>query len=85
MPAVKLNIQKWGNSAAIRLPKTVLMQMNAKVGDVFDVTLSKGTAKLRIAKPRYRLADLLAECDPNAPPPVLDDWDRMEPVGGEVW
>ena len=35
-------------------------------------------------KPRYTLAELLAQCDPNAPAlPILAEWDRLPPVGLE--
>ena len=33
---------------------------------------------------KYKLAELLAECDPSAPPPRLDGWDEMVPVGKEI-
>ena len=82
---MKLNIQKWGNSAAIRLPSTLLAQLGAKVGDVFDVDASSNQVILRVAKPRYTLEELLAQCDPDAPPPDLKEWDAMKPAGQEVW
>lgn len=35
-------------------------------------------------KPKYKLADLLAQCDPNAPMPEdLVAWDRMPSLGTE--
>jgi len=83
--AMKLNIQKWGNSAAVRLPSVMLAQLGVKVGDAFDAKVSANAVTLRVAKPRYKLADLLAECDLNAPPPDLDWWDNAKPVGREFW
>jgi hypothetical protein len=33
----------------------------------------------------YNLADLVAQCDPNAPvPEFVIAWDRMTPVGKEI-
>lgn len=34
-------------------------------------------------KPRYTMEQLIAECDPGAPPPVLRDWEDMPAVGLE--
>jgi antitoxin component of MazEF toxin-antitoxin module len=79
---MKLNIQKWGNSAAVRLPSVMLAQLGVKVGDAFDVDLSGETAVLRVAKPCYKLADLLAEMPEGLP--RLEGWDDMPPAGREI-
>jgi hypothetical protein len=35
---------------------------------------------------KYVLAELIAQCDPKAPPPAdLALWDSAKPVGQEVW
>ena len=36
------------------------------------------------APEKYKLAELLAECDPSAPLPRVDGWDEMVPVGKEI-
>jgi antitoxin ChpS len=37
-------------------------------------------------KRRYVLSDLIAQCDPKAPPPAdLVQWESARPVGNEVW
>jgi len=82
---MQLHIQMWGNSAGIRLPKHLLEEVGAKVGECFDVTLADHSIVLRTARPQYTLADLLAECDLNAPAPDLGAWDNVQPVGQEVW
>ncbi|MEE4461179.1 PbsX family transcriptional regulator, partial [Azotobacter chroococcum] len=36
-------------------------------------------------KPHYKLADLMAQCDLNAPEPAeLAAWNSMQPVGREA-
>lgn len=78
---MKLIIKQWGNSAAIRLPTAILAQIGASIGDTVEVDPSA----FRIAKPHYKLVDLLAQCNKNAPPPTdMADWDVMPPVGKEV-
>ncbi len=79
---MRLNIQKWGNSAAVRLPASMLAQLDAHVGDAFVVDVSRGTATLRVAKPKYQLADLMAEMPDGLP--RVEGWDNMPAVGREV-
>lgn len=84
---MEVKIQQWGNSAAIRLPATVLKQMSLSSGDilVLDASAQVMTLKPAKAKLHYRLADLMANCDLNAPEPAeLADWDNMKPAGREA-
>lgn len=78
---MRLKIQKWGNSAAIRLPAKMLTEIGAVIGDTVEVD----PEAIRVAKPKYKLDDLLAMCNKNAP--VLTDmmsWESMSPVGTEI-
>jgi antitoxin ChpS len=78
---MKLNIQKWGNSAAIRLPATMLTQIGATIGDAIEVD----PQAFRVAKPKYKLADLLAQCNKNAQPPAdMATWESTSPIGAEI-
>jgi antitoxin component of MazEF toxin-antitoxin module len=79
---MKLNIQKWGNSAAVRLPSAMLAQMGVKIGDAFEVDVSAENALLHVAKPHYKLSDLLAEMPDGLP--RVEDWDAMPAVGKEI-
>ncbi len=49
---MNLTIQKWGNSAALRLPATLLAQLDVQIGDSFEADIAKGTLMLRPAKPK---------------------------------
>ena len=55
----KVAVAKWGNSAAIRLPKAVMMELGLKQGQVLEMTVADGKAVLE--KPRQRLAPTLEE------------------------
>lgn len=48
---MKLVIQKWGNSAALRLPAALLAQLGVQIGDAFEAELDKGALTLRPALP----------------------------------
>jgi antitoxin ChpS len=86
---MEVKIQQWGNSAAIRLPSTVLKQMSLVSGDVLllnvDPDAQAITLKPARAKRRYKLSDLMAQCDLTVPRPAeLGAWDAMPAVGREA-
>ncbi|GLH34278.1 PbsX family transcriptional regulator [Pseudomonas sp. BR1R-5] len=84
---MQIKIQQWGNSAAIRLPATVLKQMHLGVGSTLSLDTQGETMVLKPvrANPRYTLEELMAQCDLNAPEPEdMADWNAMRPVGREV-
>ncbi|WP_285348449.1 AbrB/MazE/SpoVT family DNA-binding domain-containing protein [Pseudomonas sp. ME-P-057] len=86
---MEVKIQQWGNSAAIRLPSTVLKQMSLVSGDVLLLNVDPDeqaiTLKPARAKPRYKLSELMAQCDLTVPGPVeLAAWNAMPAVGGEA-
>jgi antitoxin MazE len=61
---VKAKIQRWGNSLALRLPKSVAESMGVGEGSVVGLEERDGQLIVRPAH-RYRLAELLAEVRPG--------------------
>jgi len=60
---MELKIQHWGNSAAIRINRTLLKQINARVGEVLAVEVRNGGLFLKpVAEPQYSLDELLVSC-----------------------
>jgi antitoxin MazE len=54
-------IQKWGNSLALRLPKTLANETNITEGTRVELLLTKEGVLLKAKhKPHYRLSELLA-------------------------
>ncbi|AEI82204.1 PemI-like protein (plasmid) [Cupriavidus necator N-1] len=83
---MELSIQKWGNSAAVRLPTTLLEQLKVALGDKLSVDVRPDGVMLKPARHKYSLDELVAQCDPKAPTPRgLADWSGVKPVGREVW
>jgi antitoxin ChpS len=83
---MELSIQKWGNSAAVRLPSTLLSQLGVALGDRLNAEIQPEGLVLRPARKSYSLADLMAQCDLKAAPPAdVANWDAVQPVGQEVW
>ena len=53
-------IQKWGNSLAVRIPKTVAQDIRLKTGASVDLTVRDGKLLVEPATaPTYRLSQLL--------------------------
>lgn len=47
-------IQKWGNSAAVRLPKTVMETVSLKVNDGIEITVEQGNIIIRKSIGRHK-------------------------------
>jgi antitoxin MazE len=78
---------KWGNSLAVRIPKTVAEALKVGVGRHAEIAIENGALvlrpiKTRKRKPTYTLEDLLrGMTKENVPQEV--DW--CEPRGNEAW
>ncbi len=57
------SIAKWGNSAAIRLPKNILDALSLKIGDSVTIVQQGNTVVIEPCKPS--LDDLLAKVRPE--------------------
>lgn len=78
---MKIKIQRWGNRAAIRIPAPILSQIGATNGDTVEVD----PAAFKAGKPKFALAELLAQCNAEAiTPGNMTVWETMAPVGIEV-
>ncbi|MGO9512391.1 MAG: AbrB/MazE/SpoVT family DNA-binding domain-containing protein [Steroidobacteraceae bacterium] len=79
-------LRKYGNSTVLALPPAVLKELGLKAGQAMTLD-STSDGRITLApKRRPKLADLIAQCDPKAPPPAdLELWNRARPVGHEVW
>ena len=84
--AMEFAIQKWGNSAAIRLPAPLLTQLNLHLGDKVTAKLCNEGLMLIPIKKKYSLDELLAQCDIEADPPQdLSAWLDTPAMGDEIW
>lgn len=83
---MEIMLRKYGNSTVAVFPPPVLKDLGLSAGQ--SMTLNTTTdGKIVLARKRkYTLTDLLAQCNPKAPPPAdMGLWDTAKPVGQEVW
>lgn len=79
---MRVEIQKWGNSGAIRLPAAILKQVNVALGDQLDLRTEDGKIVLVPTPHEYRLEDLLAGVTKAN---LHEPMDLGGPVGREAW
>lgn len=80
---MKTRIQKWGNSLALRIPKTFAQEANLKENSQVEVSLTEGKVVVSpVSKSKLTLEKLLAGVTPaNIHPEV----DTGSPTGKEIW
>lgn len=75
-----------GGSVMMTIPKAVLDVLGLGVNDKVALHVDAGRLLVEARpRPKYSLAELLAQCDANAEPSdELRAWDAVEPVGREI-
>ena len=75
-------IAKWGNSLALRIPKSVADKVDLKEGSSVSVTVSDGNIVITPTAKKYTLDELL---EGTRPEDFGSEIDWGEPVGVEIW
>jgi antitoxin MazE len=74
-------VKKWGNSASIRIPSTVLKAAKIRIDDPVDIREERGRIVVAPLRPgSYDLADLVSRITPDN---LHDEVDFGAPVGKE--
>ena len=84
---MKTTIKKIGNSTGLILQSKPVRDLNQMQGPSLKLEHDKDGIPLTPIKPKYTLAELLAQCDLNSPSDasaILKDWENLEPVGKEI-
>jgi antitoxin MazE len=80
MPRVQ--VVKWGNSLAVRIPKAVAEQARLQEGDAISIKVLDGHVELRSAKSIPTLEELVAQITPEN---RHEETDWGPAVGKEIW
>lgn len=76
-------VRKWGNSLAVRIPRSVARDTHLMEGTAVVLTASRGKIVIEpYSQPRYSLAELLRGVAKRNLHPEID---TGEAVGREVW
>lgn len=80
---MKVQIQKWGNSLALRIPKSFAVESKVGQGSIVEVSLEKGKIVIvPVTEPEFILEDLLAKVTKRN---LHQEIDTGSAVGKEVW
>ena len=79
---MQVNIAKWGNSLALRLPRNVAQQTRLTEGATVSIEARDGQIVLTPVRKRFKLSELLAGM-PERNAAVEVDWGKQE--GDEHW
>jgi len=80
---MQTKIKKWGNSLALRIPKTFALNANLKEDKLVDISLDNESIIITpINNKKYSLNELLANIsDEN----LYNEFDTGAPVGKEIF
>lgn len=80
---MRLQVKKWGNSASVRIPASIMAAAALHIDQLVDIREDKGRILIEpVSTPVYDLDALLAQMTPDNFP---DDMDFGAPVGNEIW
>jgi len=80
---VRVKVQKWGNSIALRIPKSFANQTSIKLGSLVDLSIDGGKLIIQpVKQDEYDLKTLVSEVkETNLHREHLVD----KPTGKELW
>lgn len=80
---MKSRVQKWGNSLAVRIPKSFAVEAGLQADSAVELSLIEGALVVQPLRPQpLTLVELLRGItDENLP----GEWDTGPAIGKEVW
>ena len=80
---MKAQIKKWGNSLALRIPKSFALNANLRQDELVDISIDKERIIITpIGQKEYWLDELLAGVSEDN---LHGEFDTGVPVGKEIW
>lgn len=81
---MQTQVKKWGNSLALRVPKTFAEEMDIEADTAVEMTVVDGKLVITplVEPATFVLDDLLSRITPEN---LHHEVDTGEPVGNEVW
>ena len=80
---MKVQVQKWGNSLALRIPKSFAIESNIGQGSTVEVSLENGRIIVfPVVEPEFSLDEMLAQITAEN---LHGEVDTGSSVGQEIW
>lgn len=78
-----IHVKKWGNSASVRIPASVLAAARLRIDDPVEVREENGRIVIEpVLEQAYDLAALITQITPEN---IHEETDIGSPVGREIW
>jgi len=82
---VEIVLRKFGNSTGAAFPPGALKDLGLKAGQSMTMDTTADGKIILSPKRKYKLSELIAQCDLTAKPPAdMAIWDAARPVGQEI-
>jgi len=80
---MQAKVKKWGNSLALRIPKSFALNANLRQDELVDISIDKDRIIIiPIGQKEYSLDELLAGVSEDN---LHGEFDTGAPVGKEIW
>lgn len=79
---VKVNVNKWGNSKGIRLPKAVTESLNIKDNDTLEIKVKNNTIILTKPKNEITIDEMFKDYKGGSSQTSIQEF---EPTSNEKW
>lgn len=80
---MRVKVQKWGNSLALRIPKSFANQTSIKLGSIVDLSIESGKLIIEpIQQEEYDLKTLMSEVRESN---LHKEYFNVKPTGKELW
>lgn len=80
---MRVKVQKWGNSIALRIPKSFALETSLKNGSTVNLLLDNGKLIIEPVTPEtYNLEELLSEVNESN---IHKEYSDGKPLGKELW
>lgn len=79
---MQLNIARWGNSLALRLPTHIAKETRLEEGATVSAEVKNGALILTPVRKRFKLDELLAAMPSDG---RAEEYDWGQPKGEEAW
>jgi antitoxin MazE len=80
---MRVRVQKWGNSLALRIPKSFAAETALDTGAEVDLSVEEGRLVITpLTGASYELSDLLSQVTPEN---LHSEVDTGSSMGGEAW
>jgi antitoxin MazE len=79
---METKVQKWGNSLAIRIPKSYAKDIDINQGSLIDISKENDRIVLKPKRKKEKLSDLLSQITKDN---LHEEINTGKNVGNEIW